>query len=93
MNLWIIIPFIVFELLHLAFTLFLLMAVGGLGKQHQRLVGAIKFIALQSDGNFENIKNSLNDLITFINKTFDLTTQDQVENEPMKKVDPKNFLN
>jgi hypothetical protein len=71
MSLWIIIPFVLFELAHVVLTLFLLLALGGLGKQQGATAAVILMIAKQCDVNFDSLKTAVNGVVLFINHTFE----------------------
>ena len=85
MSLWIIIPFVLFELMHFALTLMLLMALGGLGKQHERFKGAMMIMAKQCDGNFESLKDAVNGTVGFINHAFGNTDSKPVITQKIDK--------
>ena len=89
MSWWIIVPVVIFELTHFVLTIFLLMALGGLGKQHEGFRRAMFIMAKQCDSNFENLKDTVNEMVRFINSAFGST-----ENKPvsMQKID-KTFKN
>jgi hypothetical protein len=84
MSWWIIIPFVLFELAHVALTLFLLLAIGGLGKQQGVTAAAIMMIAKQCDVNFDSLKSAVNGVVVFINHTFEDESTKPVS---MQKID------
>jgi hypothetical protein len=90
MSLWFWIPFVAFELIHIFITVFLVLAIGGLGQQHAKLKNSFFVLAKASDENFTSIGQHVGNMAQFLVQQFHLDKQETVA---PKKVTPPDWKN